>query len=193
MSYNLEEIKEIVADFVDNYSNEAIEEDAVSFYNDAFVMLNQFRELNADEQDINSVFSAFINHIITNESKIKEYITFDFSTINTLNKLKTNTQFNDLAPIYTPYNFLEAEETITQIFEELKAVKEFQKELKEEISYLLEEYKFHLEHLNENVLYNFYTYDILSDITLEDNDKLEEIILEKRKFIQGCTDKLVKK
>ena len=40
MSYNLEEIKEIVADFVDNYSNEAIEEDAVSFYNDAFVMLN---------------------------------------------------------------------------------------------------------------------------------------------------------
>lgn len=193
MSYNLSEIKEIVSDFIDNYTNEVIEEDSVNFYNDAFVMLKQFHQLDNEAQALTPIYNNFINHLISNSSNLKEHLTFDFSTINSLDKLINNTEFKNLTPIYTSYNFTDTEETIDQIFEELKAVKEFQKELKEEINYLLDEYKFHLDHLTENVVYNFYTYDILENISLDDDEKLEEIILEKKKFIQKCTDKLNKK
>lgn len=76
----------------------------------------------------------------------------------------------------------------------MKTVKDFHKELKEEINYLLDEYQFHLEHLKENMQYHFYTYEELEHLKVEEIDvAIEDLKEEKLKFIQKCTDKLAKK
>ena len=76
----------------------------------------------------------------------------------------------------------------------MKVVKEFKKELKEEISYLLDEYQFHIDHLKENIQYNFYTYEELDGIEpFNLDEKADELKTEKLKFIQKCNDKLAKK
>src|SRR5690606_13480823 len=132
--------------------------------------------------------------IIKNEKILKEYSNFDFGSIKTLQSLKKSTDFKSLTPIYTPYSFTETEETIDQIFEELKVVKEFKKELKDEIAYLLDEYQFHIDHLKENMQYNFYTYEELDNVEpFNLDEKADELKTEKLKFVQSWNDKLTKK
>lgn len=194
MENNKVAINEFVEQFIENYTPEIIKDDVVGFYNDAFLLLQHFYSLDNFDTETEAFYVQFINHIIENEQLLKEYSNFDFGSIKTLASLQKNTDFKSLAPIYTPYSFTETEETIDQIFEELKTVKEFHKELKEEIAYLLDEYKFHLEHLKENMQYNFYTYEELEETNSFDLDeKIEELQQEKQKFIQKCNDKLAKK
>lgn len=185
-------IEEFTNQFIENYTIEVIEDDVVSFYNDAFVMLQNFYDLEDEAAFIQSNYLKFIEHVLLSKDLLLEYTNFDFTTISTLNKLQTSTEFEQLKPIYTKYSFSEAEETVNQILEELKVVKEFQKELKDEINYLTEEYQFHLEHLEENMMYNFYVYEELTDKNLTE-DELTDFQIEKRKFIQRITDKLSKK
>lgn len=194
MENNSVPINDFVSQFIENYTTEIIEDDVIGFYNDAFVLLQHFYNLKNFDQETEAFYTEFINHILANEIILKEYSNFNFGSIKTLNTLQSNSDFKSLAPIYTPYNFIEIEEAIDQIFEELKVAKEFKKELKEEITYLLDEYQFHVEHLKENMQYNFYTYDELDGVEPSNLDeRIEEFKKEKQKFIQKCNDKLAKK
>lgn len=194
MENNSVPINDFVLQFKENYTPDIIEDDVIGFYNDAFVLLQHFYNLKDFDAETESFYAEFINHIIANENILKEYSNFDFDSIKTLSSLQNSSDFKSLAPIYTPYSFTETEETIDQIFEELKVVKEFKKELKEEISYLLDEYQFHIDHLKENIQYNFYTYEELDGIEpFNLDEKADELKSEKLKFVQSWNDKLTKK
>ena len=194
MENNNVPINDFVLQFKENYTPDIIEDDVVGFYNDAYVLLQHFYNLKDIDVETESIYAEFINHIIKNEKILKEYSNFNFGLIKTLSNLKNSSDFKSLAPIYTPYSFTETEEAIDQIFEELKVVKEFKKELKEEIGYLLDEYQFHLDHLKENIQYNFYTYEELEGIEpFNLDEKAEELKSEKLKFVQSWNDKLAKK
>lgn len=194
MEQSIDEINEFVIQFTENYTKNVVEDDVVCFYNDLYIMLQHFNSLKNDSNELNESYEKFINHVLGFKNFLKEYSSFDFDSIKTLDLLQNNANFKELNPIYTPYSFTETEETIDQIFEEIKAVKEFHKELKEEINYLLDEYRFHLDHLKENMLYNFYSYEELDEAKDTDLDeKIEELKTEKNKFLQKCTDKLAKK
>src|SRR5690606_22185183 len=189
MENNKVAINEFVEQFIENYTPEIIKDDVVGFYNDAFLLLQHFYSLDNFDTETEAFYVQFINHIIENEQLLKEYSNFDFGSIKTLASLQKNTDFKSLTPIYTPYSFTETEETIDQIVEELKVVKEFKKELKEEINYLLDEYRFHLDHLKENMQYNFYTYEELDGVEpFNLDEKIEELRTEKLKFVQKCND-----
>lgn len=185
----MEEITDFIDQYVEQYTIEVIEDDVVNFYNDTYMLLQYF--LDEKHQSNTVEYKKFINHITKNVTYLEEYTDFDFSTISDINSLNTNKDVKQLTPIFTPYSFNEIEEMIDQIFEELKVAKEFQKELKEEIKYILEEYVFHLDHLEENMKFNFYTYDEINEVS-DENFKtfLEEFTIEKRKFIQRCNDRL---
>lgn len=194
MESNSVPINDFVLQFKENYTPDVIEDDVIGFYNDAFVLLQHFYNLKNFDVETESFYAEFINHIIKNEKILKEYSNFDFGSIKTLSTLQKSSDFKSLAPIYTPYSFTETEEAIDQIFEELKVVKEFKKELKEEIGYLLDEYQFHLDHLKENIQYNFYTYEELDHVEpFNLHEKAEELKTEKLKFVQSWNDKLAKK
>ena len=194
MESNSVPINDFVLQFKENYTPDVIEDDVIGFYNDAFVLLQHFYNLKNFDVETESFYAEFINHIIKNEKILKEYSNFDFGSIKTLSTLQKSSDFKLLTPIYTPYSFTETEEAIDQIFEELKVVKEFKKELKEEISYLLDEYQFHLDHLKENIQYNFYTYEELDNVEpFNLDEKADELKSEKLKFIQSWNDKLAKK
>lgn len=194
MENNSVPINDFVLQFKENYTPDVIEDDVIGFYNDAFVLLQHFYNLKNFDVETESFYAEFINHIIKNEKILKEYSNFDFGSIKTLSTLQKSSDFKLLTPIYTPYSFTETEEAIDQIFEELKVVKEFKKELKEEIGYLLDEYQFHLDHLKENIQYNFYTYEELDNVEpFNLDEKAEELKTEKLKFVQSWNDKLAKK
>lgn len=192
MKEDINEIKEFVLNFIENYTKEIIEDDVVGFYNDALAMLQHFNNLKENQPELDALYIEFINHIIQSEGVLKEYTAFNFGSLKTLTSLRESEDFKKLTPIFTPYSFNEAEETINQIFEEIKSVKEFHKELKEEITYLLDEYQFHLDHIEENMRYNFYIYNELENVP-DLSSFIEEFQIEKRKFIQKCNDKLIKK
>lgn len=194
MENNSVPINDFVLQFKENYTPDIIEDDVIGFYNDAFVLLQHFYNLKDFDVEIESFYAEFINHIIANENILKEYSNLDFGSIKTLSSLQNIIDFKSLTPIYTPYSFTETEEAIDQIFEELKVVKEFKKELKEEIGYLLDEYQFHIDHLVENIQYNFYTYEELDGIEpFNLDEKADELKTEKLKFVQSWNDKLAKK
>jgi len=194
MKNNNRAINEFVEQFIENYTPEIIKDDVVGFYNDAFLLLQHFYTLKDFDAETESFYTEFINHIIKNEKVLKEYSNFDFGSIKTVSTLQNSSNFKSLAPIYTPYSFTETEEAIDQIFEELKVVKEFKKELKEEIGYLLDEYQFHIDHLKENIQYNFYTYEELDNVEpFNLDEKTDELKSEKLKFVQSWNDKLTKK
>lgn len=194
MESNSVPINDFVLQFKENYTPDVIEDDVIGFYNDAFVLLQHFYNLKNFDVETESFYAEFINHIIKNEKILKEYSNFDFGSIKTLSTLQKSSDFKLLTPIYTPYSFTETEEAIDQIFEELKVVKEFKKELKEEIGYLLDEYQFHLDHLKENIQYNFYTYEELDNVEpFNLDEKADELKSEKLKFVQSWNDKLAKK
>ena len=194
MENNSVPINDFVLQFKENYTPDIIEDDVIGFYNDAFVLLQHFYNLKDVDVETESFYAEFINHIIRNENILREYSNFDFGSIKTLSTLQKSSDFKSLTPIYTPYSFTETEEAIDQIFEELKVVKEFKKELKEEIGYLLDEYQFHIDHLKENIQYNFYTYEELEGIEpFNLDEKADELKIEKQKFIQSWNDKLMKK
>ena len=194
MENNSVPINDFVLQFKENYTPDIIEDDVIGFYNDAFVLLQHFYNLKDVDVETESFYAEFINHIIKNENILKEYSNFDFGSIKTLSTLQNSSDFKSLTPIYTPYSFTETEEAIDQIFEELKVVKEFKKELKEEIGYLLDEYQFHIDHLKENIQYNFYTYEELDGVEpFNLDEKADELKSEKLKFVQSWNDKLAKK
>ncbi|SFO38476.1 hypothetical protein SAMN05421741_1487 [Paenimyroides ummariense] len=59
---------------------------------------------------------------------------------------------------------------------------------------MLDEYQFHIDHLKENIQYNFYTYEELDGIEpFNLDEKADELKIEKQKFIQSWNDKLAKK
>ena len=192
MIQDTHEIEEFTNQFIENYTIDVIEEDVVTFFNDAFIMLQNFYNLKENSALIQSNYANFIDHVIKHSDIIAEYTDFDFKTLSSVSRLHNATNFSALRPIYTNYSFSETEETVNQILEELKVVKEFQKELKDEINYLVEEYQFHLDHLRENMMYNFYVYNEIVEEHLDD-DFLEEFKVERMKFIQRITYKIGKK
>nr|WP_298002100.1 hypothetical protein [uncultured Flavobacterium sp.] len=194
MEHPIQVITDFISQFTETYTPSVIEEDVVAFYNDAFLLIHHFYEVKDRSTEIEEIYKQLLDHIIAHQHFFKDYETFDFNTISTLTHLDSNIDFKKLNPIFTPYSFKETEETIEQIIEEMKTVKDFHKELKEEINYLLDEYQFHLEHLKENMQYHFYTYEELEHLKVEEIDvAIEDLKEEKLKFIQKCTDKLAKK
>lgn len=188
----MEEFNEYISEFISEYTADVIEEDTVGFYNDTFMLFQYF--IDNKSIDLKEDYESFISHVIKNQSYLKEYTSYDFTTVATYDLFQQSSSINELKPVYTPYSFSEVEEMISQIFEELKSVKEFQKELKEEIKFILEEYEYHVDHLEENMKYNFYSYEEFNDVIVEEFDSfLEEFTLEKKKFIQSCNDKLSSK
>lgn len=183
----MEDFQNFVDQFIEQYTPEFIEDDVVSFYNDAFMMIQHYKNNSSEDNKVSESYNNFIQHIIKNKGALSEYSPFDFTKISTYKELLSNKEVETLAPIYTPYSFNEIEEMIDQIFEELKTVKEFQTELKEEISFILEEYTYHVEHFEENMSYNFYTYTELDEIK---ENEYEDFRIEKRKFIQSCSDRM---
>lgn len=187
----MEKHTEIIHQFIEHYTTQHIQEDVISFYNDAYMIVQYFLNNNQDKTAWSEDYKHFISHILAHQALLKEYTTFDFSTIDTWEKLQNSSTIESLTPIFTPYSFGEVEVMLDHMFEEIKAVKEFQKEIKEEIRYLLEEYTFHVNHLEENMKYNFYTYDELENVdSKEINKYLETFREEKKKFIQRCNDRL---
>ena len=123
MIQDTHEIEEFTNQFIENYTIDVIEEDVVTFYNDAFVMLQNFYNLKEDSALIQSNYANFIDHVIKHSDIIAEYTDFDFKTLSSVSRLHNATNFSALRPIYTNYSFSETEETVNQILEELKVVK----------------------------------------------------------------------
>lgn len=194
MKNTIQVVNEFVSQFIETYTPIVIEEDVVAFYNDAFLLIQHFYVEDDRSTEIEKIYKLLIEYIIAHQHLFKEYEPFDFNLINSLTKLDSNRDFKKLNPIFTPYSFVETEETIEQIIEEMKAVKDFHYELKEEVNYLLDEYRFHVEHIKDNMQYHFYTYEELEHLKVDEFDAAIEVLKEeKKKFIQKCSDKLTKK
>src|SRR5690606_41219371 len=62
-------IEDFITQFTENYTDTTISDDVVGFYNDAFMMLRHFRELENSDQETETFYSQFINHIISFRSE----------------------------------------------------------------------------------------------------------------------------
>ena len=181
-------MKSFIEQFIDQYPTNTIEEDVVNFYNDAYMLIQEFKSLEVNNKAAKEAFLEFINYVLKHQELLKAHQDFDFNKISTWETFHTNNELASLSPIYTPYSFIEIEETIDQIVDEMKLEKQFRKELKSEVEYLLEEYKFHVDHLEENISYHFIRYEDFEGIELTPTF-IESFRIEKRKFIQRTLDR----
>lgn len=176
MNQDINEIIEIIENFHENYQDEMIEDFPVNFCNDSLLLIKEFKTNASNENaaELKQVYENFIQKILEHEAVLKEHQNYDFNQIKTLEALIENTDVENLEPIYTHYSFAEVEEIIEQMFDEIKNFKESQKELREELTYILEDYLYHIEFIEENIKYNYYIYTELQEI--ENEEKLTETI-----------------
>ena len=148
----------------------------MNFCNDTLLLIKEFKKNASNENvaELKNVYEVFIHKILKNEAVLKEHQSFNFNEINTFEALVKNSALENLEPIYTHYSFIEVEEIIEQMFDEIKNFKESQKELKEELTYILEDYLYHIEFIEENMQYNYYIYSELQEI--DNEEKLAEAI-----------------
>ena len=193
MNQEINEIIDIIENFHENYQAETIEDFPVNFSNDTLLLIKEFKNnaTNENASDLKKVYENFMLEILKFDSVLKEHQPFDFSTIKSFEALVANDEIENLEPIYTHYSFTEVEEIIEQMFDEIKNIKESQDELKEELVYILEDYLFHIEYLEDNMQYNYFIYDELQDI--EDEEKLEKAIVTLREEKKILHDKFEQK
>lgn len=193
MNQEINEIIDIIENFHENYQAETIEDFPVNFSNDTLLLIKEFKNnaTNENASDLKKVYEDFMLEILKFDSVLKEHQPFDFSTIKSFEALVANDEIENLEPIYTHYSFTEVEEIIEQMFDEIKNIKESQDELKEELVYILEDYLFHIEYLEDNMQYNYFIYDELQDI--EDEEKLEKAIVTLREEKKILHDKFEQK
>lgn len=193
MNQEINEIIDIIENFHENYQAETIEDFPVNFSNDTLLLIKEFKNnaTNENASDLKKVYEDFMLEILKFDSVLKEHQPFDFSTIKSFEALVANDEIENLEPIYTHYSFTEVEEIIEQMFDEIKNIKESQDELKEELVYILEDYLFHIEYLEDNMQYNYFIYDELQDI--EDEEKLEKAIVTLREEKKIIHDKFEQK
>ena len=186
----MKEIQSIVEQFLLSYNRESIEEDTVGYFNDAYMMINYFKEIE-NTLETQDLYKSFISEIIKYQDLLKEYSNFDFNTITNFEDI-IDKEINNLQPIFTTFSFTELEEMLIEMVNEMKVEKEFKNEIKNEIEYLLEEYEYHYENLLENIKYNFYKYTEIEASQLQNEALINDFIIEKRKFKQSIFDKLKK-
>lgn len=176
MNQDISEIIDIIENFHENYQTETIEDFPVNFSNDTLLLVKEFKNnaTNENTADLKKIYNAFMLEILKHETVLKENQSFDFNQIKTFEALVENTEIEHIEPIYSHYSFTEVEEIIEQMFDEIKNIKESQKELKEELVYILEDYLYHIEYLEDNMQYNYFIYDELQDI--DNEEKLAEVI-----------------
>lgn len=193
MNQEINEIIDIIENFHENYQAETIEDFPVNFSNDTLLLIKEFKNnaTNENASDLKKVYEDFMSEILKFESVLKEHQPFDFNTIKSFEALVANDEIENLEPTYTHYSFTEVEEIIEQMFDEIKNIKESQKELKEELVYILEDYLFHIEYLEDNMQYNYFIYDELQDI--DDEQKLAETIAILREEKKTLHDKFEQK
>ena len=193
MNQEINEIIDIIENFHENYQVETIEDFPVNFSNDTLLLIKEFKNnaTNENASDLKKVYEDFMLEILKFDSVLKEHQPFAFSTIKSFEALVANDEIENLEPIYTHYSFTEVEEIIEQMFDEIKNIKESQDELKEELVYILEDYLFHIEYLEDNMQYNYFIYDELQDI--EDEEKLEKAIVTLREEKKILHDKFEQK
>ncbi len=193
MNQEINEIIDIIENFHENYQAETIEDFPVNFSNDTLLLIKEFKNnaTNENASDLKKVYEDFMLEILKFDSVLKEHQPFDFSTIKSFEALVANDEIENLEPVYTHYSFTEVEEIIEQMFDEIKNIKESQDELKEELVYILEDYLFHIEYLEDNMQYNYFIYDELQDI--EDEEKLEKAIVTLREEKKILHDKFEQK
>ncbi|RRJ90992.1 hypothetical protein EG240_07260 [Paenimyroides tangerinum] len=193
MNQEINEIIDIIENFHENYQAETIEDFPVNFSNDTLLLIKEFKNnaTNENASDLKKVYEDFMLEILKFDSVLKEHQSFAFSTIKSFEALVANDEIENLEPVYTHYSFTEVEEIIEQMFDEIKNIKESQDELKEELVYILEDYLFHIEYLEDNMQYNYFIYDELQDI--EDEEKLEKAIVTLREEKKILHDKFEQK
>ena len=193
MNQEINEIIDIIENFHENYQAETIEDFPVNFSNDTLLLIKEFKNnaTNENASDLKKVYEDFMLEILKFDSVLKEHQPFDFNTIKSFEALVANDEIENLEPVYTHYSFTEVEEIIEQMFDEIKNIKESQDELKEELVYILEDYLFHIEYLEDNMQYNYFIYDELQDI--EDEEKLEKAIVTLREEKKILHDKFEQK
>lgn len=193
MNQEINEIIDIIENFHENYQAETVEDFPVNFSNDTLLLIKEFKNnaTNENASDLKKVYEDFMSEILKFESVLKEHQPFDFNSIKTFEALMANQEIENLEPTYTHYSFTEVEEIIEQMFEEIKNIKESQKELKEELVYILEDYLFHIEYLEDNMQYNYFIYDELQDI--DNEEKLVENIATLREEKKNLHEKFEQK
>lgn len=193
MNQEINEIIDIIENFHENYQAETVEDFPVNFSNDTLLLIKEFKNnaTNENASDLKKVYEDFMSEILKFESVLKEHQPFDFNSIKTFEALMANQKIENLEPTYTHYSFTEVEEIIEQMFEEIKNIKESQKELKEELVYILEDYLFHIEYLEDNMQYNYFIYDELQDI--DNEEKLVENIATLREEKKSLHEKFEQK
>lgn len=176
MNQEINEIIDIIENFHENYQIEMVEDFPVNFCNDTLLLIKEFKNnaSNENASDLKKVYEDFMQEVLKYENVLKENQAFDYQQIKTFEALIENTEIENVEPTYTHYSFTEVEEIVEQMFDEIKNIKESQKELKEELVYILEDYLFHIEYLEDNMQYNYYIYDELQDI--DNEEKLAETI-----------------
>lgn len=193
MNQDINEIIDIIENFHENYQTEMVLDFPINFSNDTLLLIKEFKNNanNENASDLKKVYEDFISEILKHDAVLKEHQSFDFNQIKTFEALVENTEIENLEPVYTHYSFTEVEEIIEQMFDEIKNIKESQKELKEELVYILEDYQFHLEFLKDNMQYNYYIYTELQEIDSEEN--LANAIATLREEKQALHDKFEQK
>jgi len=193
MNQDISEIIDIIENFHENYQTETIEDFPVNFSNDTLLLIKEFKNnaTNENAADLKKVYNDFMLEILKHETVLKENQSFDFNQIKTFEALVENTEIENIEPIYSHYSFTEVEEIIEQMFDEIKNIKESQKELKEELVYILEDYLYHIEYLEDNMQYNYFIYDELQDI--DNEEKLAEAIAVLREEKKALHDKFEQK
>lgn len=193
MNQDISEIIDIIENFHENYQTETVLDFPINFSNDTLLLIKEFKNNSTNENasDLKKIYEDFMSEILKHDSVLKENQSFDFSQIKTFEDLIENHEIENLEPIYTHYSFTEVEEIIEQMFDEIKNIKESQKELKEELVYILEDYLYHIEYLEDNMQYNYFIYDELQDI--DNEEKLNETIAILREEKKALHDKFEQK
>lgn len=193
MNQEINELIEIIENFHENYQAETVSDFPVNFSNDTLLLIKEFKNnaSNKNASELKKVYEDFMSEILKHAEILKEHQSFDFNEIKTFESLISNSEIENIEPTYTNYSFADVEEIIEQIFDEIKNIKESQKELKEELVYILEDYFFHIEYLEENVQYNYYIYEELENVV--DEKELEKAIIALKEEKTSLHEKFEKK
>lgn len=193
MNQEINELIEIIENFHENYQAETVSDFPVNFSNDTLLLIKEFKNnaSNENASELKKVYEDFMSEILKHAEILKEHQSFDFNEIKTFESLISNSEIENIEPTYTNYSFADVEEIIEQIFDEIKNIKESQKELKEELVYILEDYFFHIEYLEENVQYNYYIYEELENVV--DEKELEKAIIALKEEKTSLHEKFEKK
>lgn len=173
MTQEMTALMDIIDNFNENYNEEIISEYPTNFSNDTLLIIREIKNIAANNSNdiFKKTYENFLTKILKYNDVLKEHFEFDFNSIKSVDELATNEAILAVEPSFTHYDFVEVEGIIEQMLDEMKNIKDSQAELKEELEYILEDYLYHIEYIEENIQYNYYIYDGLE---ISDNEKALE-------------------